>query len=81
MHKYYFHLVGSVDDIALDEEGSEFPHDAAAMQYAMNTARGLVADFVSDGQAIERQRIDVMEGSRRVGSVELQEVVKIGPQG
>jgi hypothetical protein len=43
MQKYYFHFLGVADDIALDEEGSELPHDAAAMQYAMETARGLAA--------------------------------------
>jgi Domain of unknown function (DUF6894) len=80
MSKYYFHFVGTADDVALDEEGAEFPHDAAAMEYAMNTARGLVAEFVSDGEAIDRQRIDVMDGSRRVGSVELEEVVRIRPE-
>jgi hypothetical protein len=80
MHKYYFHFLGTADDVAVDEEGSEFPHDAAAMQYAMTIARGLVAEFVSDGEAIDRQRIDVMDGSRRVGSVELEEVVRIRPE-
>jgi hypothetical protein len=40
MRRYYFHFMGTADDIALDKEGSEFPHDAAAMQYAIKTARG-----------------------------------------
>ena len=77
MHKYYFHFVGKADDVAIDEEGSEFPHDAAAMQYAMETARGLAAEFVSDGDTIAGQRIEVMEGLRRVGFVDLRDAVKM----
>lgn len=80
MHKYYFHFVGRADDVAVDEEGSEFPHDAAAMQFAMETARGLAAELVSDGETIYGQRIEVMAGSRRVGLIELRDAVRIGPQ-
>jgi hypothetical protein len=80
MPRYYFHFVGTADDVATDEEGSELPNDLAAMEYAMRIARDLVAELVSEGEPIEDQRIDVNEGTRSVGSARVRDAIKIAPE-
>ena len=80
MPKYYFHFVGTADDVTPDEEGTELRDDQVALQFATRIARDLVAEFVAEGEQIDDHRIDVMEGARRVGSVRLRDVVRMGPE-
>jgi hypothetical protein len=49
--------------------------------YFQDDARGLAAEFVSGGDAIGGQRIEVTEGSRRVGLVDLRDAVELGSSG
>jgi hypothetical protein len=79
MTRYYFHFVGTADDVAADEEGREFSDDVAAMQHAVSVARNLTAEMISEGERIDAQRIDVMAGKRRVGTLPLLEAIRLAP--
>jgi hypothetical protein len=79
MTKYHFHFVGTADKVVADEEGKEFSDDAAAMQHALRVARNLTAEMISEGARIDAQRIDVMAGTRRVGTLPLLEAIRMAP--
>jgi hypothetical protein len=79
MTRYYFNFVGTADDDATDEEGTEFPDDVAAMQHAVRVARNLTVEMISEGERIDAQRIDVVAGTRRVGTLPLLEAIRMAP--
>ena len=76
MPRYYFHLYN--DQTVRDEEGSEVPNAAVALQSAARMAREMAAESVRDGKLVLDHRIEVTdESGERVGVVHFRDVVSI----
>lgn len=76
MPRYYFHLFN--DETILDEEGTEVPNEAVALQSTARMARDMAAESVRDGRLALDHRIEVAdEAGKRVGVVHFRDVVQI----
>ena len=76
MPRYYFHLFN--DETIRDEEGSEVPNAAVALQSAARMAREMAAESVREGRLTLDHRIEVAdEAGERVGVVHFRDVVQI----
>jgi hypothetical protein len=49
MPRYYFHI-RNVDDVALDEEGTDLPDLTTARRQALASARELLANAIKEGK-------------------------------
>jgi hypothetical protein len=76
MRRYYFHLYN--DETILDEEGTELPNEAVALQRAATDARTMAAQSVMDGHLVLHHRIEVVDDrGERIGVVHFGNVVEI----
>lgn len=76
MARYFFHLHNDIT--AIDEEGSHWPDDHAAMDHAVHCARELAGASVREGHLGLNHHIDVLsEEGRTIGTISFGSVVKI----
>ena len=76
MRRYFFHLYN--DETSIDEEGTELPNDAVALQKAADQARNMAAHSVLHGHLVLHHRIEVVDGNgQKVGTVHFGNVVEI----
>ena len=76
MPRYYFNLYNDITSI--DEEGSDLPNDAVALQHAARTAREMAAESVRNGHLVLDHRLEVTdEDGRSVGTVYFRDVVRV----
>jgi hypothetical protein len=76
MRRYYFHLYN--DETSLDQEGTELPNEAVALQKAADQARNMAAQSVKEGHLVLHHRIDVVDDrGGKVGTVHFGNVVEI----
>lgn len=77
MSKYHFHLWDGTCLIH-DPEGAELPDMAAVRDRALQTARELLAEEITDGKLPLYMRLDVEdEGNRIVHRLNFSDVVQI----
>ncbi len=76
MPRYFFHLFN--DETVRDEEGTDVPNAATALQSAARMAREMAAESVRDGRLVLDHRIEVTDQSgSTVGVVHFRDVVQI----
>ena len=76
MPRYFFHLFN--DETVRDEEGTDVPNAATALQSAARMAREMAAESVRDERLVLDQRIEVADQSgSTVGVVHFRDVVQI----
>jgi hypothetical protein len=76
MQRYYFHLYN--DETSIDDEGTELPNAAVALQKAADDARHMAAQSVLDGHLVLHHRIEVVDDrGEKVGTVHFGNVVEI----
>lgn len=76
MRRYYFHLYN--DETSVDEEGTELPNEAVALQKAADQARSMAAQSVLHGHLVLHHRIEVVDDKgAKVGTVHFGNVVEI----
>jgi hypothetical protein len=74
--RFYFHLYN--DLIAIDEEGSELPNAAVALQRAITIAREIAAEAVRNGRLVLDHRIEVAdEAGAIIGKIQFRDVVEV----
>ena len=74
--RFYFHLYNDITSI--DEEGSELPNSAVALQRAITLAREMAAEAVRNGKLVLDHRIEVTDEAGAVtGKVEFRDVVEV----
>lgn len=75
MPRYFFHI-RHPDQLVPDEEGAEFPDDAAARSEGLESARDIAADAVRGGKSVTGWAIEIVDGNARaLGSVSAQDVI------
>jgi hypothetical protein len=80
MPRYFFHL-READATSKDEEGRELPDEATARRQAAEAARELAAQAVLEGEVINRQCVEVIDGSgKHVTTAMLRDAVRLAPQ-
>lgn len=78
LRRFYFHLYN--DFTSIDEEGSELPNEAAALQRGAQLARQMAAESVREGQLTLGHRIEVTDKAGKiVGTVYFRDVVEVRP--
>lgn len=76
MRRYFFNLYN--DETSIDEEGTDLPNDAVALQKAAVQARNMAAQSVLHGHLILHHRIEVVDDKgHKVGTVHFRNVVEI----
>lgn len=76
MPRYYFHLFN--DEDTFDREGMELPHEAAAHEQAVRSAKDMAAQGVADGRLVLDNRIEVVnERGETVDTVRFRDVVQV----
>lgn len=76
MRRYHFNLYN--DETSIDEEGTELPNEAVALQKAADQARNMAAQSVMHGHLVLHHRIEVVDDKgQKVGTVEFRNVVEI----
>lgn len=76
MPRFYFHLFNDLTSI--DEEGTDLPNAAMALEHAKENARHMAAQSVLEGHLILDHRIEVTdEDGGRVGTVHFRDVVEV----
>lgn len=76
MPRFYFHLFN--DETIQDNEGTQLPNAAVALQSAAGMARDMAAESVRNGRLTLHHRIEVVgDGGETIGSVYFRDVVQI----
>ena len=79
MTQYFFNLHNDVE--AVDEEGMDFPNDSAALHYAAQSIRSLVAHSIdATGQFALHHSIDVLkENAVLLANIKYGDVITVLP--
>ena len=76
MPPFYFHLFN--DFTNHDDEGTELPNAAVAMEATARMAREMAAESVREGRLVLQHRIEVTdERGATVGAVHFRDVVEV----